>query len=822
MSTYVEMEFCELPDTPYKFDVKKFKADDPEQIKLYKDSKIPRRKTKLKMTDINAGHKNYARVVPEGCCFIDFDNSEEAENMKEIILASGVKCLVLETTHGYHFLFRTPEFYEKEMTGATNWFGYGFDTKAHTDKHDAVQIMRACGMDREERMSWDWGAGPVAPESLNIESLDVLPYWLWGKEKDTDLHKGGKTGDRSEESAVEYTLKDTPFTQLMTMKEGGRHNHIVERCSYFGVSNGFYLDEFKSLIQAIHDKFSVKIGTPMSESDLFGDLEKRWEEYKALLSSNGWIFEEAVRKWRKVSKKAEKIDERRAALWLFNQFDFYGKDRNIDGKFDRLFYRTLDGPYEYKTDVTVIRHTLKTHSEQNFKETFFKEVEEQVMQLCAENNKIITRSDVYIIVKNKVLSCITADAYDFEWLGTKPPTDVVLPWNWYSREWVAEHEEDLGKQINWFISQLSRDARGIPQKEVQDWLWVIAGASMIPANQLQKIVILAGGGQNGKSLYTSLIRLCLGDGMWNESKIFDSDPHDNKFWGEDLDKGILCVIDDLNRIYNREAFSYIKGAVTGTDTVMINEKFKPKKKLEVLPQIIACTNFEFELYDKSEGMKRRVKILPTEYHVPDSIKDVNLQHKLVLNVTTNEEVAEYKMKESAFGDKGTLVMNMHTRESGVLESLQNGTLAWFANKAHYMYIDYILRTLKLSDSEGMKEKLEGVFSGGFDAEILEFLEWYITERKVDIWTKELYGEYIEWHNEMSTGEKSMAEKAFAMRLGRAVGVMNEKGYKVEMRKTRNEKGMTLNKLFISDVSEANEASEASTTNANDSEKGGDK
>ena len=195
-----------------------------------------------------------------------------------------------------------------------------------------------------------------------------------------------------------------------------------------------------------------------------------------------------------------------------------------------------------------------------------------------------------------------------------------------------------------FIKQLSRNSRGIPQKEVEDWLWVIAGASMIPANQLQKIVILSGGGQNGKSLFTSLIRLCLGEYMFNESKIFDSSPHDG-FWGEGLDKGILCVIDDLNRVYSRDAFSYIKGAITGTDSVVINEKFKAKKRLDILPQIIACTNFEFELYDKSEGMKRRVLILPTEFHIDDSVKDGDLQHKLVLNTMDKVKVAEYKMSE---------------------------------------------------------------------------------------------------------------------------------------------------------------------------------
>ena len=796
----IEFTFCELPETPREFNIEKFKKHDLAQIKLYNDSKAPRRKKFIKYEDLKIDESdgpNYARIVPEDCLFIDFDNPTEAAEMYDIIMRSKLRCLVLETVKGYHFLFRKPAFYKKEMTKATNWFGYEFDTKGP----GAVQIMKVCGMERDERASWD-PSYLIAPKTIDTENLDILPYWLWGKLKDNELHKGGKTGDRTKEDAVTYTLKDNPFTQLIKMKEGGRHNHIVERCSYFGLSNGFELDEFKNLIQAIHDQYLIEIGTAMSDSDLFGDLPKRWEDYVAMLTSEGWGYDEEERKWKKTKKKSEdKIDERRAAEYLYSQYDFYGTGAGEDGLFKKIFYKDIDGPFDYKTDLTVPRQALKNHSEQNFKETFFKEVEVQLMQMCAANNKVIRRNDIYIIAKNKILSCITPDAYDFSWLGTKPPTDVIFSWNWYSREWVEEHEEDLGKNINWFISQLSRNSRGIPQPIVQNWLWVIAGASMIPANQLQKIVILAGGGQNGKSLYTSLIRLCLGSDMFNESKIFDSNPHDNKFWGEDLDKGILCVIDDLNRVYNRDAFSYIKGAITGTDTVYINEKFKPKKRLDVLPQIIACTNFEFELYDKSEGMRRRVKILPTEYHVDDSVKDELLQWKLVLNTMDNAAVAEYRMKESAYGDRGVKVMKMHTRESGVLDSLDHGSLAWFANKARYMYLDWVLGELKLEDTDDMKEKLADTFSGGFDAELEDFLEWYVVERKEDIWTKELYTEYIDWHNEMATGDMTMKEKTFSMKLGKTINKLNEKGFNIEMKKTRNDKGMSLNKLFIKSESE---------------------
>ena len=793
MSKYISLEFCELPETPHDFDRKKFEAGDPTQIKLYKDSKVPRRKKKLTYDEVTDSEKfpNYARVVPEDCMFIDFDNSKEAEEMYDIIIRSKLRCLILETTKGYHFLFRKPDFYKKEMTGATNWFGYKFDTKGP----GSVQIIRVCGMERTERASWEISE-IISPGSLNTDTLDVLPYWLWGKFSDKDLHKGGKPGES------EYHLDDTPFTQLMKMREGGRHNHIVERCSYFALSNGFEIDEFKSLITAIHDQYLVKFGTPMPDSDLFGDLEDRWAGYEAMLSSESWDYDEKERKWKKAkSKKEEKIDERRAAEYLYNIFDFYGRNPRLDGTFDGLLYRNKEGEYKYQTDVTKLRHTLKEHSDQNFKETYFKEVEVQLMQMCAENNKTITRNDRYVIAKNKVMSCILPDAYDFSWLGTKPPTDVVLPWNWYSQEWVDEHEEDLGGIIKDFIKQLSRDASGKPQPEVEQWLYIIAGACMIPANQLQKIIILAGGGQNGKSLYTCLIRLCLGEDMFNEAKIFDSNPQDS-FWGAGLDKGIFSVTDDLPQRYNREAFSYIKGAITGTDVVEINEKFKPKRRLDVLPQIIACTNFEFELYDKSEGMKRRVLILPTEYHISDALKDRDLEFKLVLNTRDVEEIARYKMSTDSFSAKGAKCMYMYTDEKGVLDSLDNGSLAWFANKCRYDYFKWLAKEIIPGESEGMKDKLEGTFAGGYDAEMLEFLEWYLTERGKSIWTRDLFNEYTMWHEEADTVDVAMKEKAFSMKLGKAIKTCIDKGFKIEMKKRKNDKGMSLNYLFIGDDCES--------------------
>lgn len=803
MCTHREIIFNPLPATPKYFDEDKFKTGDETQLEIYKNNKKPNQKKKLTYEEILTKKCNYARQVPMGGCFIDYDNNEKFETMRKIIIHFGLRCFILKTQRGGQFLFRKPDFYKVEMTKAINWFGYEFDTKASWVNENGkeihvVQNMRVCGMERVEVASWDIDT-PILPDTINIDELDELPYWLWGKKDNKDLHKEGKPGKS------EYTLDNTPFTQLMKMDEGSRHNHIVERCSMFALQNGFELEEFKDLITAIPDEFLVKIGPAMSDSDLFGDLPKRWEEYEETMTSSGWDYDEEERKWKKAKKKDDKkIDERRAAEYLFDIANYFVSDKNTDGTYNYLLHTNTDGSYNYKNDFPELKQSLRKYSDQNFKESFYKEVREQLMQMCIEHNNIITRNNKYIFAKNKILSCISTDAFDFDWLGTKPPTDVVLPWNWYSREWVEKHKEDLGGLITNFIKELSRDAFGIPQPIIQNWLWVVAGGSMIPSNKLKKIIILSGGGNNGKSLYTSLIRLCLGEFMFNESKIFSSNPNNSKFWGEDLDKGILCVVDDMPRLYDREAFTAIKGAVTGTDgSLYINEKFKPKKRLDVLPQIIACTNFEFELYDKTEGMKRRLCIIPTEFEIPEGKRDFDLQHKLVLNTMDNKKIATYQMSDEAFNYNGKNVMNMYTGEKGVQDSLQNGSLAWFANKARYMYMDWVAGKLKLEYTEKMERLLllEHTFEDTPKGQCEDFANWHLinkcggTDGKViDLSPANgfYYELYLIFKNEYCAIKKitAMDYEQFKSNFGRVVNS------KYTVKKKKNDKGIPYPYIFF--------------------------
>lgn len=785
MSKYSKLIFCEVLETPREFNIEKFKLEDEEQIQLYKDSKRPKRTKLLTYAQITDKDRivNYARVVPEGCMFIDFDNPTEAEEMFEIITHSGLRCLILETVKGYHFLFRVPEFYKKEMTGATNWFGYKFDTKGP----GAVQIIRVCGMNRKEVYSCNLDI-PIILEKLDIEMLDVLPYWLWGKLKDTDLHKKGEPGESH------YTLDNTPFTQLMVMKEGGRHNHIVEKCSMFGLSNGFEIGEFKSLITAIHDQYLVKLGTPMPDSDLFGDLETRWDDYKSTLESSGWDYDEKERKWKKPKAKGNgKISAQEVCEFLYKKYDFYVTGNNSDtGEGGQLCYITSTLKMVFDLNI-MWKEVRNTFYEQNFYINFYKEVREQLIQRCNEDKKIFNRNSNFYVCKNGIASCISDDIYTFDYFKGKKfsPTDLVYDWNLHSRKWVEEHKYDLGANITKFIRDLSRDSSGEPQPEVEQWLYVITGASITPVNSLGKIVILSGGGQNGKSLYLGINKMLLSSNFYNESNIFGSSPT-QKNWGENLDKGICCIVDELPQNYNKEAFSYIKGGVSRTSSVEINPKYGKKKLLETLPQIICATNHKFELFDKSVGMRRRVVILPCCYKVTDKEKDKLLLYRIVMNldnsIESDKKIMEYRMNEET-PNAGIIIeeSGIHIREQCVLDSLNNGSLCWFANKCRYMYIDTLSKKLTLSNSEEMENLFGQTFGDDYKSQCKQLINSHIVNKcgitpdrdlsLANCFISELLAEYN--HNCKTDGTEAMKEKSFNTICGK---ILKEMGYFTRRRK----------------------------------------
>lgn len=97
-----------------------------------------------------------------------------------------------------------------------------------------------------------------------------------------------------------------------------------------------------------------------------------------------------------------------------------------------------------------------------------------------------------------------------------------------------------------------------------------------------------------------------------------------------------------------------------------------------------------------------------------------------MNTNDQKTITKYQMSEGAFSKKGKKVKNMYTDEKGVLDSLDHGSLCWFANKARYMYFKWKMKEIKLEYTPRMKSLLKQAFDDSPKWQCNEFINWYLT------------------------------------------------------------------------------------------------
>ena len=95
---------------------------------------------------------DYGRIVPPGYIVFDFDKQPYIDIMYRILINSNLKCRMLKTTKGYHFMFKTTLNKAEDAIGMYNWLGLQCDVKACGTKEtkQSYQSMRVNGVPREE------------------------------------------------------------------------------------------------------------------------------------------------------------------------------------------------------------------------------------------------------------------------------------------------------------------------------------------------------------------------------------------------------------------------------------------------------------------------------------------------------------------------------------------------------------------------------------------------------------------------------------------------------------------------------------------------
>ena len=327
--------------------------------------------TKSQVTDPTFT-SDYGRIVPPGYVVFDFDEQPYINIVYKIITNSNLKCRMLKTTKGYHFMFRTTLNKAEDATKRFNWIGLKGDIKACGTKENkqSYQSMRVNGITREETLvnTSDW------------DDIDYAPKWL-------------------------YMVPKKDALDLTEDQSGGRNNLFHSELMIKAKKSGFSYDEYVEMAHIINQ---YVLPQPLDEEEL--NTAIRPEEWDNLqLGEDKMTYE----------KMAQDI------ITTWNCVYLAGKDENI-----AFYYGELD---RYITDRDFIKnYMIKKYGDANMQTSKMDEVMEQVnIILKADTKYHSTRNTEYVLCDRQLVSMLRDDVRP----NTRTIyTDVHYPFSFMDRE----------------------------------------------------------------------------------------------------------------------------------------------------------------------------------------------------------------------------------------------------------------------------------------------------------------------------------------------------------------------------------------------------
>lgn len=158
---------------------------------------------------------------------------------------------------------------------------------------------------------------------------------------------------------------------------------------------------------------------------------------------------------------------------------------------------------------------------------------------------------------------------------------------------------------------------------LQEWF----GYSLTADNRLQKMLILHGEPQSGRSTILGVLRWLLGRANCAE---VDTKALNNDHGTEDLPGKLLVTFSDSRTADNSDNLSMLQFflSVVGRDPVRINPKGRTPYSTELTAKVVMSCNMMPNLRDSSGAIDRRLLVLHAPTTVPDSERDEGLGDKL--------------------------------------------------------------------------------------------------------------------------------------------------------------------------------------------------
>jgi putative DNA primase/helicase len=190
----------------------------------------------------------------------------------------------------------------------------------------------------------------------------------------------------------------------------------------------------------------------------------------------------------------------------------------------------------------------------------------------------------------------------------------------------ASYTEARPKQFDRFLRDILCDADGTPLTDrdaLTELIWEMLGYCLTTHTRYERCFILCGPGANGKSVLGAIAKAIVGRA--NTASVQPSQMN-SVFQRSNLEGKLLNLVTELNQ--KEELQDGLLKAIVSGEMMSVERKFQPVREIEPFAKHIILTNHLPRISDYSDGLFRRVSIIPLQRQFLGSTADPLLINKL--------------------------------------------------------------------------------------------------------------------------------------------------------------------------------------------------
>lgn len=536
------------------------------------------------------GAKSFFAILAPNVALIDVDDREQAEFLFNVIKEMDLKCKVLETTRGKHFLFKDSK---KVFTksGTRQYLACGIVADIKLGNTNGIQYLKKPAEVKEREF--------VYGQDIPDEEIGEIPSFLKVyKAAKVEIRKSSII-DKETGELTETEEKIQPTALFNDLGEGSRNDTLTRHILALQNVGFTDRDEIKDIIRVINSYF---FADPLEDKELETILR-----------------DETFTKGEKENIQYNFFSE--SGKFYFNNFAEFLKEQYGIIKIDGELHCYEDGIYVKDKGI----EKLMINIIPNLKDSNRKEVLKYLDLITEEKERDNTG---LIAFQNGIYNILSDELLPFN------PKYIItnkIPWNYN----LLAYSELMDITLNKF-------AYG--NENIRLLIDEVIGYVLFAKNELGKAFIITGDKSNGKSTFLKILMYTVGKD--NTSALSLNDIINSRFRVYEVAGKLLNVGDDIGSGYIPEAEIFRK-LVTG-DIIVAEQKGKNPIKFNCYAKFIFSANDIPRIKDPTGATARRIIIIPFKNSFTKESKDYD---PYFLDKIKTQECIEYLIVVGIMGLK---------------------------------------------------------------------------------------------------------------------------------------------------------------------------